>query len=486
MQTVLIAINLILSTVILIYLYRTGHRDKDSLLGAKVALFERMLDNINQNLHHEFTLLRGELNHMAKQDREELAMALSNIQDSVLTRMVEISNLQKNQLDMFSLQLTSMAGTSENKWEIIRDTLEKNMVAVIESADQNARFNREELGKSLKEFTNATQQKLEDVRITVERRLQSLQEDNNQKLEQMRATVDDKLHSTLEQRLGDSFKIVSERLELVHKGLGEMQTLASGVGDLKKVLTNVKTRGIWGEIQLGNILDQILSQEQYLTNVVTKKGSRERVEYAIRLPGRGTGDNEVLLPIDAKFPQEDFLRIIEGTEQCNQLMVEEAGKQLENRIRLEAKAIRDKYIDPPATTDFAILFLPTEGLYAEVVKRPGLVFSLQSDYRVIIAGPTTMAALLNSLSIGFRTLAIEKRSGEVWNLLAIVKNEFGKFAHLLDKTRKKLEEATTSIDTASRKTKTIERKLRQVQSLPEGQIGKMAKIQEIAADNEES
>ncbi|KJS86234.1 DNA recombination protein RmuC, partial [Desulfosporosinus sp. BICA1-9] len=315
-------------------------------------------------------------------------------------------------------------------------------------------------------LTKTNEQKLEHLRKTVEERLLLLQQDNSQKLDQMRSTVDEKLSATLEQRLGESFKLVSDRLEAVHKGLGEMQTLASGVGDLKKVLTNVKTRGMWGEIQLGNLLDQILTPEQYSSNVITKIGSNDRVEFAIKLPARDGQDNIIWLPIDAKFPMEDYERLVEAQDQANLPRIEELGKALEQRIKLEGKTIRDKYLDPPNTTDFGILFLPVEGLYAEVLRRPGLCEILQREYKIVITGPTTLAALLNSLQMGFRTLAIEKRSSEVWNLLSAVKTEFGKFVEVLEKTQKKLQEASNTIDTATRKSRTIVRKLKNVQTLP--------------------
>jgi DNA recombination protein RmuC len=304
------------------------------------------------------------------------------------------------------------------------------------------------------------------MRETVERQLKSLQEDNAKKLDEMRATVDEKLHATLEQRLGESFKIVSDRLELVHKGLGEMQSLASGVGDLRKVLTNVKTRGTWGEIQLGNLLDQILAVDQYAKNVATKQGSNDRVEFAIRLPGNSLNDQPVWLPIDAKFPQEDYQRLVEASEQANPRLVEEASKMLEGRIKNEAKTIREKYLDPPRTTDFGIMFLPTEGLYAEVTRRPGMIELLQREYRVTIMGPNTLAAFLNSLQMGFRTLAIERRSSEVWALLGAVKSEFGRFGDILAKTQKKLQEASNTIEDASRRSRAIEQKLSDVQQLP--------------------
>ncbi len=324
---------------------------------------------------------------------------------------------------------------------------------------------RESLDKRLEQVRDKNDEKLEQIRKTVETRLESLQKDNAEKLEKMRATVDEKLQSTLEKRLGESFKLVSDRLELVHKGLGEMQTLATGVGDLKKVLGNVKTRGTWGEIQLDNLLDQILTPDQYERNVQIKKNSLERADFAIRIPAKDDDNGIIMLPIDAKFPIEDYQRLIAASEAADVDAIAASIKALEQRIRDEARKIRDKYIDPPATTDFAILYLPIEGLYAEVVQRTKLVEVLQREYRVTIAGPHTIAALLNSLQMGFRTLAIQKRTSEVWNVLGVVKTEFGRFGDLLDKTKKKLQEATNTIDDASAKSRTIESKLGKVQQL---------------------
>ena len=303
------------------------------------------------------------------------------------------------------------------------------------------------------------------MRLTVETRLGAIQTENAAKLEEMRKTVDEKLHATLEQRLGESFKLVSERLEQVHRGLGEMETLAAGVGDLKKVLTNVKTRGTWGEVQLANLLEQVLTAEQYAENVATRPKSADRVEFAIRLPGR-EGGQPVWLPIDAKFPVEDYQKLVEAQERADVVAVEAAAKALETRLKDEAKTIREKYIEPPHTTDFAILYLPTEGLYAEALRRPGLVEALQRDQRVSIAGPTTLAAMLNSLQMGFRTLAIEKRSSEVWAVLGAIKTEFGKFGEALAHTKKKLQEASNSIDKAEVRTRAVEKKLKNVEALP--------------------
>jgi DNA recombination protein RmuC len=325
----------------------------------------------------------------------------------------------------------------------------------------------ESFAKNLVQMTRLNEQKLEEMRRTMETQLRSIQEDNTKQLEQMRAVVDEKLQSTLEKRLADSFKQVSDRLEQVYKGLGEMRTLATGVGDLKKVLTNVKTRGTWGEIRLSHILEQILSPEQYAANVATRKNSSERVEFAIKLPGRdGERDSVIWLPIDAKFPQEDYQRLLDAQEAADKDSADKSLKSLDQRIKAEAKNIRDKYIDPPHTTDFGIMFLPVEGLYAEVLRRPGLCDQLQRDFRIVVTGPTTLAALLNSLQMGFRTLAIQKRSSEVWELLGVVKTEFGKFGDVLAKTKKKLQEASNTIDSAEVRTRAIERKLRKVQEIP--------------------
>ena len=378
-------------------------------------------DKIQTGVREEISRNREESLQQAQTMRQELRDNLNAFSQSVLSRMTDVSVLQKNQLDTFSQQLSVL--------------------------------------------TQMNEQKLEKLRAVVEERLRYLQEENNQKLEKMRETVDEKLHATLEKRLGDSFQIVSDRLEKVHQGLGEMQSLAAGVGDLKKVLSNVKTRGTWGEVQLGNLLEQVMSPEQYEKNIITKMGSRDPVEFAIKLPG-GKDGQAVYLPIDAKFPLEDYERLQEAQEQGDSNGVAEASKALENRIKLEAKNIREKYLDPPRTTDFGIMFLPTEGLYAEVLRRPGFLDLLRRESRVTVAGPTTIAALLNSLQMGFRTLAVEKRASEVWNLLGVVKNEFNKFGSLLEKTHKKLQEASNTIETAARKSRTIERKLQNVQELP--------------------
>jgi DNA recombination protein RmuC len=322
----------------------------------------------------------------------------------------------------------------------------------------------------LQQLADAIERRLVEMRQSVETRLAALQEGNEKKLDQMRATVDEKLHATLEQRLGESFKQVADRLEQVHKGLGEMQTLARDVGSLNRVLTNVKTRGIFGETQLAGLLEQVFTPEQYAVNVATIPGSNERVEFAIRLPGQRSDGVPLWLPIDAKFPREDYERLLEAQERADPVAVEAAAKAIETRLRLEARSIRDKYVSPPHTTDFGILFVPTEGLYAEALRRPGLLEALQREHKVMLTGPTTLLATLTSLQMGFRTLALEKRSAEVWEVLGAVKTEFGKFGEVLAKTKKKLAEASDTIDAASVRTRSMERRLRSVESLPEPRV----------------
>lgn len=335
----------------------------------------------------------------------------------------------------------------------------------------SARDAREELGRmsqnlvtQLSAHAGTQNAQFETLRASVEQRLERIQQDNSTKLEQMRQTVDEKLHATLEKRLSESFKQVSERLELVHKGLGEMQSLATGVGDLKKVLSNVKTRGVFGEVQLAALLEQVMAPEQYEKNVTTRPGSRERVEFAIKLPGGEDGE-PVLLPIDAKFPLEDYQRLQAAEEAGDPAAVEMAGKALEARVKLEAKSIAEKYLAPPHTTNFALLYLPFEGLFGEVLRRPGLFDQIQRDWRVTICGPTNLLAYLNSLQMGFRTLAIQQRSSEVWQVLGTVKAEFGKFAEVLASTKRQLQTVANSIDQAETRTRQIERKLKDVETL---------------------
>jgi DNA recombination protein RmuC len=410
--------------ILLIVLIRRKPDDVVTKLQEGVAALEGQQERLEKVIKNEIAANRKETALGAQQARQELGSAVKSSSESIQQRMVENIRIQKDQLDSFSKQLMAMA-----------------------------KLNEEKLGA---------------MRQTIETQLRAIQEDNTKKLEQMRATVDEKLQTTLEKRLGESFKQVSERLEQVYKGLGEMRTLATGVGDLKKVLTNVKTRGTWGEIRLSHILEQILTPDQYDVNVATKKNSNDRVEFAIKLPGQDTDKEKIVwMPIDSKFPQEDYQRLIDAQEAADKELSEKSIKNLAIRIKAEAKYIREKYIDPPHTTDFGIMFLPTEGLYAEVLRQPGLCDTLQRDYRIVVTGPTTLAALLNSLQMGFRTLAIEKRSSEVWELLAGVKTEFGKFGDVLARTKQKLKEASNTIGQAEVRTRAIERKLRKVQETPQ-------------------
>ena len=353
------------------------------------------------------------------------------------------------------------------------NTILLSKIELLEHAQERGeRILREEMTRGREENANAAKSQreeltasLETVRGIVDRRLQELQKDNAQQIEKMRSTVDEKLQGTLETRLGEAFKLVSERLEKVHQGLGAMQQLASDVGGLQRVLTNVKTRGGWGEVQLGALLEQLLTPEQFDRNVQTRDESGERVDYAIKLPGEGNGA-AVWLPIDAKFPMEDYQRLISAQESGDSLLTDGAMKDLEAQLRKSAKDICAKYINPPKTTDFALMFLPTEGLYAEAIRRVGLVEQVQRDCRVVFAGPTTLAALLNSLQMGFRTLAIQKRSSEVWNLLAGVKTEFAKFGDALSKVKDKLDQASSDMDKVAVRSRAITKKLRDVEELP--------------------
>lgn len=423
---ILLIINTLeLGFLIFLSLRKKEANHSDQIVKTIDAQFERS----NKALKEEMSLNRIESSDSGKRLREEVSGSFKGFGDSLDKRMSEFATSQTKNFEGFSSKLSELIEKNDNK--------------------------------------------LERVREIVEKRLELLQKDNNEKLEAMRTTVDEKLHATLEKRFGESFKVVSDRLEAVHKGLGEMQTLALGVGDLKKVLSNVKSRGTWGEAQLGNLIEEILTPEQYEKNVKTKKISRENVEFAIKLPGNDDV-KQVWLPIDAKFPLEDYQRLVEAEEQGNLALIGELSKALEARIKSEAKDIRDKYLDPPNTTDFGVLFVPIESLYAEVLRRPGLFEQIRRDYRVIIAGPTTTQVILNSLQMGFRTLTIQKRSSEVWTLLGAVKTEFGKFGDLLEKTHKKIQEAGNTIEGAVSKTRTIERKLNKVQNLPIAETEKIA------------
>tara|TARA_Y100000748_G_scaffold5624_1_gene4993 strand:- start:24 stop:1217 length:1194 start_codon:yes stop_codon:yes gene_type:complete len=338
-------------------------------------------------------------------------------------------------------------------------------------SNENASKLREEIIKTIEEKSRSQQESINNLNSLIDKQLRLIQEGNEKKLEQMRQTVDEKLQSTLEKRLGESFKMVGEQLEAVQRGLGEMQSLATGVGDLKKVLTNVKARGTWGEYQLGNILEEILTPEQYEKNVKPKQGSEEIVEYAVRLPGHDKS-SQVWLPIDSKFPQESYIRLKDASEKSDVDATEKASSELIRSIKKSAKDISDKYIDPPHTTDFAIMFLPTEGLYAEIVRQPGMLDDLQHQ-RIVVAGPTNLSAILNSLSMGFRTLAIENRSSEVRKILSAVKTEFNAFGDVLTKVKTQLDRASGTIDKAGIRTRAMQRKLKDIEELPANESTKV-------------
>ena len=384
-----------------------------------------------------------------------------------------LSSAQEQRIENFGLRLNDLTQRTDARLDVLRGALTEDAHnARLDSTARQQQFS-EGMARQLRELSDRNAQTLGELRSTLETQLKSLQADNAQKLEQMRVTVDEKLQSTLEARLGASFKLVSERLEAVQRGLGEMQSLAAGVGDLKRVLTNVKDRGGWGEVQLENLLEQTLTQEQYARSVRVRPDSAEAVDFAVRLPGRGDSVAQVWLPIDAKFPREDYERLLDAQERGDVDAVRGAGAQLERAIRLQAKSVSEKYVVPPHTTDFALVFLPTEGLYAETIRRPGLIDVLQRDHRIVIAGPTTLLALLNSLQMGFRTLAIEQRSSEVWQLLGAVKTEFGKFSGVLDSVKQKLDQASSQIEKTGVRSRAIERKLRGVESLPGDEARKL-------------
>lgn len=397
--------------------------------------FRRPGGDPDRVVREESRAAREESARAARELREELAKGQKSSADSLTKTLGELGQLQVARLDTVTQQL-----------------------------------------KNLTETNNAS---IEALRTAVDNRLKHLQESNEKRLDEMRRTVDEKLQDTLEKRLGESFKLVSERLEAVQKGLGEMQSLAAGVGDLKRVLTNVKTRGTWGEIQLGAILEQILTPDQFGRNIQPREDSREVVEYAVRLPGQDGALGECIwLPIDSKFPQEDYLRLTEASEAADPEAVQKATAALVRSVRNSAQDINEKYINPPATTNFALMFLPTEGLYAEVLRQPGLVEQLQRDQRVVVAGPTTLAAILNSLRMGFQTLAIEKRASEVWRTLAAVKTEFGKFGDVLTRVKKQLDTASRTIDQTGVRTRAMEKKLREVAQLPSDQATALLGLEE--------
>ena len=432
-----------------------------ALLGLLVALVLWLLlrrgDGDAERLERN---LRADVQDSARGTRQELAQNLSSMQQALLAQSGDVARTQNEQIDSFRTQLAAM-----------QQGLAEQTRAAREAQDAALHRFGQAQAEQLRALAEGNDKRMAEVRQTVEDKLSAIQADNGQRLEQMRATVDEKLHATLEQRLGESFKQVAERLEQVHKGLGEMQSLARDVGSLNRVLTNVKTRGIFGEVQLAGLLEQVFTPEQYATNVETVPGSGARVEFAIRLPGRGSDGAAnaavpLWLPIDAKFPRDDYERLLDAQERADPAAAEAAAKAIETRLKLEARSIRDKYLAAPHTTDFAILFVPTEGLYAEALRRPGLVEALQRECKVMLAGPTTLLATLNSLQMGFRTLALERRSAEVWQVLGAVKTEFARFGDVLAKTKKKLDEASNTIVQAEVRTRAMERQLRGVEAMP--------------------
>lgn len=410
--------------------------------------------------------LRGEVQSSAQNMRQEIGSNFGQLQQTLAAQMTSVATLQNNQIDTFAQQLVKLTETNAQQLDGMRLAMNQQAQTSREEQAQSLKRFGDTLNQTLAALTESNAQRMAEVRATLEARIKDLQTDNGLRLEEMRKTVDEKLHATLEQRLGESFKIVSDRLEKVHQGLGEMQQLAIGVGDLKRVLTNVKTRGTWGEVQLEMLLEQVLTPEQYAKNVETVPGSGERVEFAIKLPGNDDGGTPVWMPIDAKFPKEQYERLADAADRADAEGVATASRELERAVRLEAKTIAEKYLSPPLTTDFAILFLPTEGLYAEVMRRPGLADELQRLHRISIAGPSTLSALLNSLQMGFRTLALEKRSSEVWQVLGAVKTEFGKFGDVLAATKLTLERAAKNIDQAEVRSRQMARKLKSVEALP--------------------
>ena len=485
-DALLIAVLVLLIGVIallLVLLGRTSQTDA-SVLAPRLDAYEKAQERTERAVREEVARSRDELGRAAREQRQELVGAFATFGDAVTQRMLEVDSAQKAQLDAFSAQLAAFATDSGVRLDGIRTEsansarqLREEVIAALNGiADSTSNTMRnlagvqqtrlDSMSAAIDKLGDANKESLESVRATVETKLQSIQTDNASQLDQIRQTVDEKLQGTLEKRLGESFKQVSERLEQVHRGLGEMQTLATGVGDLKKVLTNVKTRGTWGEVQLGALLEQVLTTDQYSTNVATKGGG-ERVEYAIKLPGQNAdADETVWLPIDAKFPVEDYQRLIDAQDRGDIDGVEAAGKQLEARVKASASDICNKYVSPPNTTDFGVMFLPIEGLFAEVIRRPGLTEAIQRDCRVVIPGPTTLWSILNSLQMGFRTLAIQKRSSEVWTLLAAVKTEWMKYGDVLEVVQKRLTQASDTIEKAKVRSRAVGRRLRDVQELP--------------------
>ena len=406
-------------------------------------------------------VLGQEIGDTSRGARQELSQNLATFQQTLTQQTAEAARSQSSRMEAFAMQLGALQKS-------LSDTLALQQKAQSDSLTLLQKSLTETLSSQLGQVSESSARRMVEIRETLDTQLQQLQVTNAAKLDEMRATVDEKLQATLHARLGESFKQVAERLEQVHKGLGEMQNLAQGVGDLKHLLSNVKTRGMFGEAQLASLLEQVFVVDQYAAQIATVPGSRHLVDFAVQLPGRSDDGEPLWLPIDAKFPNEDYERLLDAQGRADAPAAEAAAKGLEARIRLEAKSISEKYISPPHTTDFAILFLPTEGLYAEVLRRPGLMESLQREHRITLAGPTTLMAMLSSLQMGFRTLALERRSSEVWQVLGAVKNEFGKFGDVLSKVRAQTETVLKTLDSAQVRSRAMGRALKQVEALPDG------------------
>jgi len=482
---ILFAIVIVLLLIIIALIFAKKEQQQPEIL-SKLEMLEKDLQRLENLMRDEFTRNRDESQKSFKDNRMELTQTLTNFSDVLTKSVSNLNNTQKEQFEQFSTRIKELSDIFNERFKSFQEQINIQLKENKEDLTRSLKVFQESFNQSVKDFNDVqiqkfsdlglkqeqlrqeTEQKLDKIREVVEKKLENIQQENTKKLDEMRATVDEKLQTTLEKRLSESFKLVSERLEQVHKGLGEMQSLASDVGDLKKVLTNVKQRGVIGEIQLGAILENILSPGQYQKNVKTKQNSTEYVEYAIILPGKDENGKPVYLPIDSKFPNEDYIHLVEAYENANTDNIKNFTLRLQNAIRKSAKDIHDKYIDPPNTTDFGILFLPTEGLYAEVVRQVGLIEELNRTYKIIVAGPTTLAALLNSLQMGFRTLAIEKRSSEVWKVLQAVKTEFGNYKDVLIKAKKNIEKAGEEIEKlVTTRTNKIQQKLRDVTELPE-------------------
>ncbi len=431
---------------------------------ASAASADKLLQALDANRQDIARELRQEVQNASRAARQEASGNMATFQQTLVQHSAEATRTQNARLDAFGAQLAAMQ-------KGLADTLSSQLGSLSEA---NAR--------RLAELNETSATRLREMRSTLETQLAQLQSSNTTKLEEMRVTVDEKLQSTLQARLGESFKQVADRLEQVHKGLGEMQTLAQGVGDLKHLLTNVKTRGIFGEAQLAALLEQVFVPDQYAAQIATRPGSKNLVDFAIKLPGKAADGAPLWLPIDAKFPNEDYARLLDAQGRADPVDADAAAKALEQRIRLEAKSITEKYVEPPHTTDFAILFLPTEGLYAEVLRRPGLMEALQRDYRVTLAGPTTLLAMLSSLQMGFRTLALEKRSSEVWQVLGAVKTEFGKFGDVLAKVKSQTQTVLNTLDSADTRSRAMQRALKTVEALPDGAAQALLSLGSDAAE----